>query len=903
MDQQQQQKQQQTQQQKQQQKQQQQRARASLPEQILRTSDAAKGGLSSFPYRCMLAFTAALMLVYHNLPFLMVDRGGAGVSSPLRMRKISWELDEAFEIQDEVPSYLLSVRVVHAKNLRNSDLLSPPDCFVRLHLPTASSETRQTKTIWNSKNPVWDETFQFKIVKHVTNNLQLSVYDQDVGSNDDLLFTLCIDLLGVRPGKTMYKTFALNPEGAEEMDVEFKLDIIPGSFEKYLANGVLVARELSCLQVEVDNSPEDFKAKKELELTVKGSYEENYTVLVNSGPAARSTGTFHFHCVRGWDPEMTASLKTPISRFEVSFTENTSDRTNGRTTVPLNTLTAGEDVKVKLTAEKNAQLDLQLTVKDCPEDLDVRLGFDLCEQEKQFLQKRKKVVAAALKNILQLEEDLKDHEIPVVAVTATGGGIRAMTCMYSHLSALREMGLLDCVMYITGASGSTWAMSKLYEDPDWSSKDLNAPVENAGKGVMRSKKEAFSWTRLKYYRSELSQREEEGQSTSFTDLWGLILESMFHNGRTEYTLSDQKKALDRGQNPMPLYLAMNVKLNERSTADFKEWCEFSPYEVGLLKYGASVPSELFGSEFFMGRLIKKNPEYRICFLQGLWGNIYSVNLVDTLDLATNSDHFWDHWIRSKVKEIDKDEIQCKQKMARLKTLMYTPSGMLHNTLRGILTGRLIEGEQHNFLKGFQLHSDYSSNSEFCTWKDSELDSCANQLTPSAERLCLVDAGYFINASYPPLLKAQRNVDVILSFDYTLDTPLQAVEQTCKYCMEQGIAFPKIVLNEEEKKSTRECYTFADVENPKAPSVLHFPIVCDTFKEFKAPGVKRSPNEMEEGDVDVRSYWSPYYTTNFTYSEGEYSKLLKLTEYNLLNSKDMIVKALRAAVEDRKSRRS
>lgn len=47
-----------------------------------------------------------------------------------------------------------------------------------------------------------------------------------------------------------------------------------------------------------------------------------------------------------------------------------------------------------------------------------------------------------------------------------------------------------------------------------------------------------------------------------------------------------------------------------------EWCEFSPYEVGFPKYGAFIPSELFGSEFFMGRLVKQLPESRICFLEG-----------------------------------------------------------------------------------------------------------------------------------------------------------------------------------------------------------------------------------------------------------------------------------------------
>lgn len=58
-----------------------------------------------------------------------------------------------------------------------------------------------------------------------------------------------------------------------------------------------------------------------------------------------------------------------------------------------------------------------------------------------------------------------------------------------------------------------------------------------------------------------------------------------------------------------------------------EWCEFSPYEVGFPKYGAFIPSELFGSEFFMGRLTKRLPESRICFLEGEGGGTWKVREV------------------------------------------------------------------------------------------------------------------------------------------------------------------------------------------------------------------------------------------------------------------------------------
>lgn len=59
-----------------------------------------------------------------------------------------------------------------------------------------------------------------------------------------------------------------------------------------------------------------------------------------------------------------------------------------------------------------------------------------------------------------------------------------------------------------------------------------------------------------------------------------------------------------------------LSLTPCRAASCAEWCEFSPYEVGLQKYGAFIPTELFGSKFFMGRLMKRIPESRMCYMLG-----------------------------------------------------------------------------------------------------------------------------------------------------------------------------------------------------------------------------------------------------------------------------------------------
>lgn len=59
---------------------------------------------------------------------------------------------------------------------------------------------------------------------------------------------------------------------------------------------------------------------------------------------------------------------------------------------------------------------------------------------------------------------------------------------------------------------------------------------------------------------------------------------------------------------------------------FTEWVEFSPYEIGMPKYGAYMNSELFGSKFFMGKLVKSYGEPPLHFLQGTPPPSLSLNL-------------------------------------------------------------------------------------------------------------------------------------------------------------------------------------------------------------------------------------------------------------------------------------
>ncbi|NXI65330.1 PA24E phospholipase, partial [Anseranas semipalmata] len=740
------------------------------------------------------------------------------------------------------------------------------DCYVSLSLPTASVQHFRTKTIPNTKNPTWNETFHFTIQSQVKNILELKVCDEDNMTQDDHLLTVFFDVSKIQLGENIQLSFQLNPQGKEELEVEFTMESSPDPPENIVTNGVLV---VNGGRLTKDSTERKFA------LTVDGSYEGTQTHTLSSCLCPAAPARFHY--IKYHQSALAVALprRRRLSRVRGQYVTFCP-------AFPFTFLVAATTISRGLPV--------------VPRNLDVRLGFDLCTDEQNFLQNRRRVVAAALKDVLHLEEDLQDHEVPIVAVTTAGCGIRALTAMYGSILGLQKLHVLDCVSYISGSSGTTWTMTKLYEDADWSRKDLGEVIIEARKQAAKCKMGAFCLRSLRNYYKELSQRTQAGHKTSFIDLWGLMIESMLNDGKCYHRLSDQRRAVNQGQNPLPIYLALNVK-DKVATKDFREWVEFTPYEVGFLKYGAFIRAEDFGSEFFMGRLMKKLPESRICFMQGMWSSIFSKNLLDAWHAADNSEDFWHRWTQDKLTEIE-EQPDLPEKPYEMATCMFTPTSGLSTTLRDILTDRPAVSKYHNFLRGFQMHNEYIQHEHFARWKDTLLDTSPNDLRGNPEHLELVDAAFFFETSCPPLMRPERKVDVIIHLNYTGGSQTLPLEQACSYFSEQGIPFPNIGLKDDEK-NLKECYMFDGAGTPGAPLLLYFPLVNDTFQRYVAPGMSRSAAEMEQGKVDLSSFCSPYSTREVSLKAEDFNKLQRLTNYNIMNNENVILQALRTAVARKK----
>ncbi|XP_031309116.2 cytosolic phospholipase A2 beta isoform X1 [Camelus dromedarius] len=790
-----------------------------------------------------------------------------------RVRIPYQELEAGRCRQTKVPgTCLLTIRVLQARGLPSKDLVTPSDCYVTLWLPTASSHQLQTRTVKNSRNPIWNQSFHFRIHSQLKNIVQLKVFDQDLLTKDDTLLSVLFDVGTLRTGESRRETFSLNPQGKEQLEVEFRLQSLTDC-EQLVSNGILVARELSCLHVRLEKAGDQKGSEGRVQLVLPGSRE---------GPqeASVEAGSFCFHCPACWEQELSVYLQ---------------DAPQERLKVPLRALPSGQVVRLVFPTSQEPLMRVELKKEEGPRELAVRLGCEPCAEERAFLSRRRQVVARALKQALQLDGDLQEDEIPVVAVMATGGGIRAMTSLYGQLAGLKELGLLDCISYITGASGSTWALASLYEDPEWSQKNLAGPIESLKAQVTRSKLGVLAPRQLQRYREELAERARLGYPNCFTNLWALINEALLHGEPHDHKLSDQREALSRGQNPLPIYCALNTKERNLTTFEFGEWCEFSPYEVGFPKYGAFIPAELFGSEFFMGRLTKQLPESRICFLEGIWSNLYAANLQDSLYWSSEPSQFWDRWTQDQA-SLDKEQVPLL-KIEEPPTV----AGRIAEFFTDLLTRRPLAQATHNFLHGLFFHKDYFQHPHFSSWKATKLDGFPNELTPAEPYLCLLDVGYLVNTSCPPLLRPTRDVDLILSLDYNLHGAFQQLQLLGRFCQEQGIPFPPVLPSPEEQRQPRECHLFSDPACPDAPAVLHFPLVNASFREHSAPGVRRTAEEQEAGEVNLSSSDSPYHYSKVTYSQEDADKLLRLTHYNICNNQERLLEALREAVQRRRQR--
>lgn len=205
----------------------------------------------------------------------------------------------------------------------------------------------------------------------------------------------------------------------------------------------------------------------------------------------------------------------------------------------------------------------------------VRVSNELCDEEKEFLARRRRIAAVALAKYLGLkEEDVYEDDVPTIAMCGSGGGLRALVAGAGSMLATEEDGLFDCVTYTSGVSGSCW-LQALYHS-SFANGSLSRVLEHLKARLdihIAYPPVAFSSLASaptnKYLLSGLVEKLRGDPNATFglVDIYGILLAARLLVPRGElgvdardFKLSNQRQGIKYGQTPMPIYTAVRHEI-------------------------------------------------------------------------------------------------------------------------------------------------------------------------------------------------------------------------------------------------------------------------------------------------------------------------------------------------------
>ncbi|KAL8973307.1 MAG: hypothetical protein Q9197_002408, partial [Variospora fuerteventurae] len=398
----------------------------------------------------------------------------------------------------------------------------------------------------------------------------------------------------------------------------------------------------------------------------------------------------------------------------------------------------------------------------------VRIGNDLCDEEKLFQHRRKNRTARALAKYLGIpEEQIDPSDVPTIAMCGSGGGLRAMVAGTSSYLSAQEAGLYDCVTYTAGVSGSCWLQALYYSTigkQDFGTL-LNHLKRRIGTHI------AYPPTALglltaaptnKFLLSGIVERARGDPTAEFglVDVYGILLAARLLVPRGELDvdsrnlkLSNQQAYLQDGAHPLPIYTAVRheIPIEEKKSSNEKDhgeaspatkekakqeawfqWFESTPYELWSEELGAGIPSWSVGRPFHNGvGVVRENgysvPELRVPFMLGIWGSAFCATL----------SHYYKE-IRPVIKGLvgfgGINDLLTEKDDELVKVHPIEPASI------------------PNYVLGLQ----------------DQLPPTAAKSIFRSDHLELADAGMSNNLPIYPLLRPGRGVDILIAFDASAD---------------------------------------------------------------------------------------------------------------------------------------
>ncbi|XP_041960557.1 cytosolic phospholipase A2 gamma-like [Alosa sapidissima] len=148
---------------------------------------------------------------------------------------------------------------------------------------------------------------------------------------------------------------------------------------------------------------------------------------------------------------------------------------------------------------------------------------------------------------------------------------------------------------------------------------------------------------------------------------------------------------------------------------------------------------------------------------------------------------------------------------------------------------------------------------------------------------LIDAGLFLNSPYPSVLREARDVDIILSFDFSMDDPFGTLKEASDYAAANKRPFPKIDFAKLHPDHPDSFYVF---EEEGKPTIIHIPL-------FNIDNCENESTITEES--------KEYTTFQMIYRDkNKIDHLADLAAMNVKINRDGILEEIRKTSERRSS---
>ncbi|XP_067334193.1 cytosolic phospholipase A2 gamma-like isoform X2 [Channa argus] len=525
--------------------------------------------------------------------------------------------------------------------------------------------------------------------------------------------------------------------------------------------------------------------------------------------------------------------------------------------------------------------------KEAGSEKHIRQSQSLCTGEQDYVNRRKQAI---LESLSSLEMNCTLDDVPHIALLGSGGGQRAAIGLVGSLYQLEKDSLLDTLLYLGGVSGSTWSMTSVYSDPEWSTNMDTAVSRLLGHAV--NLEEALAW---------LSDRAKE-EDFSLSDIWGVLTSAGIMKHMDPRHFSDE--ASRNSTNPYPIYGAIEKFCFTNGPVEGK-WFEVSPHEAGFTEMGLFVQTSLLGSKFQNGELLEQKSEMDMVRLQvpglvdsGAKEFLRLYNILDKLvDLTRSTIN--DPTALSdldNLQKILKDTVNANKSallesktpeqwkhffqqwnlelLSAVETWSQSPEDEAFKTHVSLLTKQVLPlilkwewGTTRNFLYQYQ---------------GSTVPPCLS----SKENFHLVDAGMLINVAYPSFLGDKRDIDLIIAPEYSAGNMFETLTLARDYAAQVKKPFPEIdnkIL--EDRDWPKDCYVIEG--KGKEPTIVFMPLFnrnnCKDADEFKA--------KMEEFSTFQRPF-----------SLEKIQFVLETAKANIKNNKETLLREINKAILHRQNKR-